>query len=83
MKTTKPLILAAALIVGATGVAAADCQSEIALINDNLTSTAPVTPEEMQEVIRLRNLGEAECNAGNEARGLAYLADAKAILGIN
>ena len=61
---------------------ASECQADIDAINQNATSAAPITAAEMQEVIRLRNLGQAECDANNIAQGLAYLAQAKSILGI-
>ena len=81
---TLKLLLAGALgmALASPAIAAADCQADLDAIDANATSTAPITPEQMEEVMRLRNQGQADCDAGLVAEGLASLAQAKAILGI-
>ena len=78
------LLFVGALSMGLAlpAIAAADCQADLDAIDANATSAAPITPEQMDEVMRLRNQGQAECDAGLVAEGLASLAQAKAILGI-
>lgn len=55
----------------------AACQVEIDKINQALTDYAPaLTPEVVAEVVRIRDLGQTQC-AGDEAIGLATLAETK------
>ena len=80
---SQQLLCAGAIIMAlASPAIAADCQADLDAIDQNVTTTAPISPAEMQQVLRLRNLGQAECEAGNITQGLAYLAEAKAILGL-
>ena len=76
------IAVCAALAMMSTAAAANECQPVIELVDANLTSAAPVTPEQFAAAQDLRDAGVELCAVGDVVAGLALLEEAKVILGI-
>jgi hypothetical protein len=68
--------------VASMPVAANECASDVQKVSANLTSTAPVTADQLKRAKQLRDTAVALCAAGDINGGLALLAEAKTILKI-
>ena len=80
--TSRIIAVAAVLAIMSTAAVANECQPDIELVDANLTSAAAVTVDEFVAAKDLRDLAVELCAGGDVAGGVALLAEAKAILGI-
>ena len=76
-------ILAALLLLGASGVALAhNCPNEMKAIDAKLATKPALSQEDQAKVTKLRAEGEAQHKAGNHDASMKSLGEAKKILGI-
>lgn len=78
----RTLALAASLIFASTAAFAFHCPQDIAAIDAALAKNPNLTPEQLAEVKKLRDQGEADHKAGKHQESVDELAKAKKILGI-
>lgn len=81
MKLTTTAIGLLAAIMSMPAVAN-DCAADVQKVSANLTSSAPVTPDQLKRAKQLRDTAVTLCAAGDVNGGLALLAEAKTILKI-
>ncbi|CAG2136077.1 hypothetical protein [Cupriavidus plantarum] len=76
-------ILAALVLLGASGVALAhNCPNEMKAIDAKLATKPALSQEDQAKVTKLRAEGEAQHKAGNHDASMKSLGEAKKILGI-
>lgn len=76
-------ILAALVLLGASGVALAhSCPNEMKAIDAKLATKPALSQEDQAKVTKLRAEGEAQHKAGNHDASMKSLGEAKKILGI-
>lgn len=81
MKNIRP-VLAAALLLAASGAWAFHCPAEMKKIDDALAKQPALSAEQMSEVKKLRAEGEALHKAGKHQESLDTLGKAEKILNI-
>jgi len=79
---SRTIVLAALLALNCAAVLANECAPEIAKVDANLNSAAPVTTAELAKAQDLRDRAVVLCATGDVNGGLALLAEAKTILKI-
>lgn len=78
----KKLISAAALLAFGGIAAAGNCPNEMKAIDAKLATHPQLSAENAEKVKKLRAEGEAQHKAGDHAKSMAALGEAKKILGI-
>lgn len=79
---SKAIALAVLLALNSAAAVANECAADIANVDANLTSAAPITVNEFRKALDLRDRAVLLCAAGDINGGLALLAEAKVILKI-